>query len=353
MINQTGLDYLNVSLSQGAAALFLWLGILFFRDFGKNLGGRLGGTSALCTAGFLLCAGTVFPANPGFSDYLGVFPCIMVLPFAWLFCLSLLMDQFVTRAWHWLVVLSIGAVSYMYLVALANGHQAASGLFVTVTGLKLAIVTHLAFVSWHDLANDLVHSRRQFRAVIIALTTVTGAIVLMAELYFQNGGFNIYLQTLQTMTLVLVAVFCLWKISAKQDLLLQFDAGFPHSTGSPELSPLDRHDIDALNALVAAGMFVEPRLTVTKLSSRLNIPEYRLRKLINQYLGYRNFGDFLNSHRIKMACSRLADETERNTPIFTIATSVGFQSLAPFNRAFQAYENTTPTEYRNSKLSGK
>jgi AraC-like DNA-binding protein len=92
-------------------------------------------------------------------------------------------------------------------------------------------------------------------------------------------------------------------------------------------------------------------VTIGTLATRLAIPEYRLRRLINQRLGYRNFNVFLNEHRIAEAKAALADPTQAEVPVITIAMDAGFQSLGPFNRAFKADTGVTPTEYRKAKAS--
>ena len=91
-------------------------------------------------------------------------------------------------------------------------------------------------------------------------------------------------------------------------------------------------------------------VTIGSLATRLGIPEYRLRRLINQRLGYRNFNVFLNNHRIEEAKAALADPAQAEVPVITIAMDAGFQSLGPFNRAFKAVTGVTPTEYRRLKV---
>ena len=92
-------------------------------------------------------------------------------------------------------------------------------------------------------------------------------------------------------------------------------------------------------------------ITIGTLATRLGIPEYRLRRLINQRLGYRNFNVFLNNHRIDEAKAALADPSQAEVPVITIAMDAGFQSLGPFNRAFKATTGVTPTEYRRLNAS--
>jgi AraC-like DNA-binding protein len=92
-------------------------------------------------------------------------------------------------------------------------------------------------------------------------------------------------------------------------------------------------------------------LTIGALSAELDVPEYRLRQLINEGLGHRNFNAFLNSYRIEEAKAALADPGQQQVPVLTIAMDTGFQSIGPFNRAFKAATDLTPTEFRRLALA--
>ena len=94
------------------------------------------------------------------------------------------------------------------------------------------------------------------------------------------------------------------------------------------------------------------RLTIGSLSAELGVPEYRLRQLINEGLGYRNFNAFLNHYRIGEAKAALVDPEQVEVPVLTIAMDTGFQSIGPFNRAFKAATNLTPTEFRRLAMAG-
>ena len=61
------------------------------------------------------------------------------------------------------------------------------------------------------------------------------------------------------------------------------------------------------------------------------IPEYRLRRVIHEGLKYRNFNALLHRYRIEEACALLADRQQRHLPILTIALTVGYNSINPFN----------------------
>ncbi len=117
----------------------------------------------------------------------------------------------------------------------------------------------------------------------------------------------------------------------------------------------DAHDqklVDALMRLMGdERIYRHDNITIGTLATKLGIPEYRLRRLINQRLGYRNFNVFLNNHRIEEAKAALSDPTQAEVPVITIAMDAGFQSLGPFNRAFKAITGVTPTEYRRQNAS--
>jgi AraC-like DNA-binding protein len=114
----------------------------------------------------------------------------------------------------------------------------------------------------------------------------------------------------------------------------------------------DQKLVDALMRLMAdERIYRHDNVTIGSLAARLSVPEYRLRRLINQKLGYRNFNVFLNNHRIEEAKAALADPTQAEVPVITIAMDAGFQSLGPFNRAFKATTGVTPSEYRKLKVT--
>ncbi len=96
----------------------------------------------------------------------------------------------------------------------------------------------------------------------------------------------------------------------------------------------------------------ETGLTIGALATRLDIPEYRLRRLINRRLGFRNFTAFVNDYRLAAAATRLADHAQARLPVLTIALDLGWGSIGPFNRAFRARFGVPPSDYRRQRMQG-
>jgi AraC-like DNA-binding protein len=93
-------------------------------------------------------------------------------------------------------------------------------------------------------------------------------------------------------------------------------------------------------------IYREPNLSLKYLADRVAVPEYRLRKIIHEQLGFNNYNAFLHSFRIRDACEQLRNPAMRRIPILTIALSVGYQSVNTFNRGFRDIHGVTPSAYR-------
>ena len=124
----------------------------------------------------------------------------------------------------------------------------------------------------------------------------------------------------------------------------------PRSDGGRDaIAPLLLRRLDHL--MTVERIYRQEGLTIAVLAAKLDLPEYRLRQVINEGLGYRNFNAFLNRYRIDEAKAALSDLSQREVPVLTIAMDAGFQSIGPFNRAFKADTGMTPTEFRRDALA--
>lgn len=115
----------------------------------------------------------------------------------------------------------------------------------------------------------------------------------------------------------------------------------------PILEPAQEQASETLRLvkkIMEEGFYRRENLTLKDLAKALEVPEYKVRAVINKELGYRNFNEFINEYRIEEAALRLKAEPE--TPISNIALDVGYRTLSSFNRAFRKQKDTTPTAFR-------
>ena len=96
-------------------------------------------------------------------------------------------------------------------------------------------------------------------------------------------------------------------------------------------------------------LFLDPDLTLNKLSLRLRIHYNHLSRIINERFGL-SYNDFINKYRIEEARKKLTSPEEKESTILDIAYSTGFYSKSVFNAAFKKFTGMTPTEYRKKHL---
>ncbi|SEK36633.1 AraC-type DNA-binding protein [Aquimarina amphilecti] len=96
-------------------------------------------------------------------------------------------------------------------------------------------------------------------------------------------------------------------------------------------------------------VFLDPELTLTKLSKRIGITSKQLSQVINQN-EKENYSQFIARYRVEEAKRLLILPEYQNFKISAIAYESGFNSISSFNTAFRKLTNTTAVKYRESVL---
>lgn len=218
-------------------------------------------------------------------------------------------------------------------------------------GIAFLCAAHAIAIAIANRGDDLSEKRRMFRLGFVIVVGVQTLGIVVAESVYDLLRTDIWLMLLQSGTaLIAILAFGTAMLSANAELLFDADAPKP---GRAPLSPAEHVLKQKLDAAMASHVYRESRLTIGVLADKLGVPEHRLRALINQRLGYRNFSDFLNSHRIGDAKTWLGDPARVDLPVLTLAMDLGYGSLAPFNRAFRDATGTSPSEYRRAAILEK
>lgn len=216
--------------------------------------------------------------------------------------------------------------------------------------LSFACAVHAIWIAITERGDDLIERRRAFRTGFVIVVGLQTLGIVIVESWFGYTRTLPGLMLLQSGTTVIaVMAFGAVLMSSNAELLFDADAPLPPQ---PSLGPAENVLKQKLDAAMAGGIYRESGLTIGVLAAKLGVPEHRLRALINQRLGYRNFSDFLNSHRIADAQAWLGDPAKVALPVLTIAMDLGYGSLAPFNRAFRDTTGRTPTDWRRAALGG-
>jgi AraC-like DNA-binding protein len=234
----------------------------------------------------------------------------------------------------------------------------ADGFFLAHNFIGAALMIHVLVVIWSGWRNDLVESRRRLRGPILAAAALYAVAVIAVQISEIFWGSAQALSPLAAAVLLILGLAGIGALlQADPDLFARATAPrptMPLPEPVPTTSGEDTKITQKLDRLMREErVYREEALTITALALKLGIPEYKLRRLINQQLGYRNFNAFLNQWRLADARQALADPAQRDVPISTIALDAGFQSLGPFNRAFKSESGLTPTAFRAEALAAQ
>ena len=346
------LSTLDIALRGATVALLLVLAASLFRGFGTVLAGRLAAAFALGSAAHAVSysIGATSPVTTAHAPLIALSTGNVVV--FWLFTRALFDEAFKLRVWHGLVWAAVAAFSFincMWIATAPGGSPRMSIIAINLIALGfIGLAVAQTIASWPA---DLVERRRGVRVFIVGAAALYGGLNAFLQILWSGGGAEIA-GTVNSVALAAVVAAISFAMMRVDGAELFPPVAAVQAEPAVADSGADRKLVDALMRLMAdERIYRHDNITIGTLATKLKIPEYRLRRLINQQLGYRNFNVFLNEHRIAEAKAALADPSQAEVPVITIAMDAGFQSLGPFNRAFKATTGVTPSEYRKLKAS--
>ena len=341
---------IELALKIGTAAILLLTGLLLLRDRRHMTTGPFGGLLALSVA-----ASAVLSVTGARSPWL--WPIMLVAmgtpALLWIWAGAQFVDDF-RPSWRdalaWALLPIVGVLGIFQW-------RPWMGTAEDVLGLSFVLLT-----AWRVLAglrDDLVERRRRLRPVLVILAVLYAGGVLLMNMLGRGQPLDPSSRIVEASVLAALAVaFALVGLRASRSLLDPVPVETEPST--PDDTPRPTTAVDAQEDALLAGLrhlmekekvYRQEGFGVNVLVAVLGVPEYRLRRLINQRLGHRNFSSFVNGYRLAEVTAALADPSQTDVPILTIALDSGFQSIGPFNRAFKAHTGMTPTAFRKQAES--
>jgi AraC-like DNA-binding protein len=346
------LPMIEAALRGGVVTLLAVLALLLLRDGRRTAAGIYGALFAASIAAYVIVTA------PGllYARLLWLLPLRLLSlgspAMFWLFAKASFDDDFV-RSWRdapaWVVTVAIGFVCARFQVPpsciLYHGVQ----LVFVALAIREAIV---------GSTGDLIEERRRFRVVLVLSSAIFIAAVIVLEIFMDGPPAAAPMSIVNAAGVL--ALTCAF-VASQLSLVVRSPAIAESPTAPARAAPGVAPPADAQEQALLERLrrlmdvdkaYREEGLSIAALAARLAVPEYRLRRLINQRLGHRNFSSFVNGCRLADAMAALADRAQAEVPIVTIALDAGFQSLGPFNRAFKAHTGITPTDYRRQHLAG-
>lgn len=324
------------------------------RQGGSRPAAWLGAALSVGSAAYAVCSlpGHILYISPWVAPLVAL--CAGNVVVFWLFTRAAFDDAFRLRGWHvllWLLAIACPVAAVFGAEFVTSRPAAIAMRFLPVLFVLLAVAQTV-----RDWGADLVEGRRRLRLFILAAVALHTSISAGVDLSIGPENVPPAVHLLNAAALVAIAaVIAVALLRADLEGVLDNPVAAPAS--APDEVAVPKVPDPAVLAELGRLMTVEriyrqEGLTIGALADRMGIPERRLRHTINRGLGFRNFNEYLNRHRLADTKQALADPAQAEVPILTIALDAGFQSLGPFNRAFKADTGMTPTEFRRGAVSG-
>jgi AraC-like DNA-binding protein len=356
-VGSSALMSIDLGCRGAAVGISLLIASVLLRDRGDSTLGRLGAALLVGAAAGAIGSAPAFPRPwPWWSLLLLALSSGATVVF-WLWARAAFDDDFVLRRWHgvlWaaivgLQIFDVGLIQRWPAFGLAIDQA----LSFTYLGLALLAAAQV-LATWRA---DLVAKRRRLRAVVLIGTSTYIAMGAFLNLSPPSASGASLVSLANAFGLCALVSLSGWNLfrAVPQESASSLPAPgearrvarFTAADGGDRPTAIDAALLRRLEHLMSVERaYRREGLTIGSLSAELGAPEYRLRQLINEGLGHRNFNAFLNRYRIEEAKAALADPGQKDVPVLTIAMDTGFQSIGPFNRAFKAATDVTPTEFR-------
>ena len=345
------LTVLDLALRAGLVTLLLFAAALVLRDHGRAPLARLAALFALGVAAHALQSAAGFATLPAWWRAPVVALSAGNAVVFWIFSRALFDDGFRLRAWHVVAWVALAAAALVNCLGPGPTQPPAAsalgGLITVATLVFAALAVAQSFSTWRG---DLVEGRRRLRIFIVGAGAAYTAVHVATGVASGRNS-----STLDALALAVIACIVVWHLvgATASELLAPEAAPAPAVRDAPSTATAtDAPLIAALERRMTVDRaYRQDGLTIGALAMQLGVPEYKLRRAINQGLGHRNFNAFLNRYRVEEAKAALADPAQAPVPVLTIAMDAGFQSLGPFNRAFKTATGLTPSEYRRENIA--
>ncbi len=295
-------------------------------------------------------------------------------PALWLYIQALTVPQFRFRAIHLLHLLPfviffiLHGATFMFLpaaekIVLVQSEAFREGLMYPISVLAIGIST-LSYNIWALLLirrhrQRLMQSHSRLEGLDLEwlkiLTIASLCLYVVNVLLFNLNNlffFASYIElTLIAYIFAAVYVFVLGYFGLRQANVFTNHAQEAPDSETPALSPAaaakgpEAEFLQKLLGFMEQGQpYLDPDITLGKLSSQLKVRPEQLSETINAQLG-QNFFDFVNRYRIEEFKIQCLKGANRHLSILGLAYECGFNSKAAFYRAFKKFEKSSPNEY--------
>lgn len=275
---------------------------------------------------------------------IGLTACFLIGPFLFLYVRSLMQPHVsLQKQWWWhtipyVVLMVCFGYAYDYYCSKEEWYQFVMLIYHQWLVYILLAGYQMRGVFQHLWKRDEALNDEQFWM----LSIFTGTTIVWMAYYF--ASYTSYIVGALSFTFLGYVSGLLWlyKKSSKQ---LATDPPLKYAGSSLSEKDITHYQQKIQQHLEIEKAFLDPNLTLVKLSQKLGLSRKEISQVINQTTG-QNYSNHIAQLRIEEAQRLLQLPDSSTYKIATIAYESGFNSLSSFNTHFKRITGETPQQYR-------
>ncbi|MEM6343932.1 MAG: helix-turn-helix transcriptional regulator [Bacteroidota bacterium] len=276
---------------------------------------------------------------------IGLSACLLIGPFLYLYVLSMVRHEhhLQKRWWGYLLPfgLLIAFLAYQYPYTGPPNHW---GPFVPwIYRLWLLCIIASAYQMRQVFTKLWVRDAKLNHAEIWLLNVVLGTTIIY--LAYQIASYTSYIVGALSFSFVFY-LSVLLQFYQRNRRAIASDPPLKYAKSAFREADLKKNMADLARLMESEKPYLDPELSLAKLSEILGISRKELSQTINQHTGS-NYSQYIASLRVAEAQKMLRSQDYKNYKIASIAFECGFNSLSSFNAAFKKISGTTPKAFQS------
>lgn len=216
----------------------------------------------------------------------------------------------------------------------------------------------LMLTLWEACRNFRLATKSERKQRLVFLTTYGGAILVcgvLAKAVLTTASLAQWQEALNATAALSILLVTQWLIVQRFSAAATADEEPQRCDNGLSAPPAVLAETDAElchslhKLLFQQQLYLQANLRVADLARQLDVPEYKVSRLLKSQFKASNFNQFINTLRIDYAKTLLLDPDKGHWPIVVVGMESGFASVGPFTRAFKAKEGSTPHEFRQQQ----
>lgn len=285
--------------------------------------------------------------NPNLFEFFiqfGLSACILIGPFLLLYVRSMVQEEHSLRKnWWWHIVPFITLITVFGTFYPYYDFRYEWSIFIELIYKQWLVYVLISGFYLRDVLKKLWQDRKNLQSEEIWLLTIFFGVSLI-WLAYDTSSYTSYIVGALSFSFVFYLSVLLW-FYQKNQKKVALDIPIKYAKSNLREEDIQTQMKRLTDLVQKEKVFLDPDLSLAKLSARLGITSKELSQVINQST-QKNYSRYIANLRVEEAKRMLLSSDYEHYKIAAIAFECGFNSISSFNAAFKKITGQTAKSFR-------